>query len=185
MQEISMHAYGVEVDNQRMGYLLDDAGTIQSRLVWFHLSSLLSHAAMISKIVSPISRNAVATDRSNAIKAAIGIAGDSEVLPRNARDNTEHFDERMDNWVSADANEILEIVLPNRNGYNYLGRAETRIRRVLLKEEYVFVSENRDGSKFELDLHPLLDEIRRIGVESQRWIRDKSPYAFIYPRAGG
>lgn len=182
MQEISMHAYGAEVDAKRIFELLDRHETIQSRLVWFHLASLLSHAGMISKLASPISRDAAANARGAALKAALSVEATSEILPRNARDNTEHFDERIDNWVSANATEIMEIVLPDRGGYNYLRGDEKRVRRVLLKKELVFISENRDGSKFELELKPLVQEVARIGNEATKWINTKSPYHFMYPR---
>ena len=182
MQEVSMHAYGAEVDMKRIHELLDRPETIQSRLVWFHLASFLSHVGMISKLASPISRDAAAGARGTALKAALNVAATSEVLPRNARDNTEHFDERIDNWVSANAGEIMEIVLPDRGGYNYLRGNEKRVRRVLLKQEFVFISENRDGSKFELELGPLVQEVARIGEEATKWINTKSPYHFVYPR---
>lgn len=182
MQEISMHVYGAEVDLKRIHELLDKNETIQSRLVWFHLASFLSHAGMISKLISPVSRDAAANARGAVLKATLNVAATSEVLPRNARDNTEHFDERIDNWVSANATDIMEIVLPNRDGYNFLRGDEKRVRRVLLKQELVFISENRDGSKFELELKPLVQEVGRIGDEATKWLNTKSPYHFVYPR---
>lgn len=182
MQEISMHAYGAEVDIKRIHELIDNHETIQSRLVWFHLASFLSHVGMISKLISPISKDATANARGAALKTALTVAATSEVLPRNARDNTEHFDERIDNWVSVNATDIMEIVLPNRGGYEFLRVNEKRIRRVLLKEEFVFISENRDGTKFELELNPLIQEVARIGDEATKWINTKSPYHFVYPR---
>lgn len=182
MQEIAMHAYGAEVDMGRIHELLDSHETIQSRLVWFHLASFLSHVGMISKLVSPISRDAAANARGAALKSELNVAATSEVLPRNARDNTEHFDERIDNWVSANATDIMEVVLLDRGGYIYLRGDEKRVRRVLLKHELVFISENRDGSKFELELKPLVKEVARIGDEATKWINTKSPYHFTYPR---
>lgn len=181
MQEVAMHAYGAELDMSRIGELLDNPETVQSRLVWFHLSSFLSHVAMISKLVSPIAKDDAVKNRGDELKATLSIAPNSDVLPRSARDNFEHFDERIDNWVSANATDILEIVFPDRAGYNSLRGAEKRVRRVLLKQEWVFVSENRDGSKFELELRPLLEEVKRIGSEATTWINTKSPYKFIYP----
>jgi hypothetical protein len=182
MQEISMHAYGSDIDMKCIDNLLTDPEMIQSRLVWFHLSSFLSHVGMISKLVSPISKDAIAKARGSALKAALSVSTTSEVLPRSARDNTEHFDERIDNWVSANAGNIMEIVLPDRNGYNFMRGDEKRVRRVLLKQEYVFISENRDGSKFEVELRPLAEEVARIGNEATNWINTKSPYHFVYPQ---
>ena len=177
-----MHAYGAEVDMKRIHDLLDRQETIQSRLVWFHLASFLSHVGMISKLISPISKDATANARKAALKTALNVVTTSEVLPRNARDNTEHFDERIDNWVSENATNIMEIVLLDRDGYEYLRVDEKRIRRVLLKQELIFISENRNGSKFELELKPLVQEVIRIGNEATKWIDTKSPYHFVYPR---
>lgn len=177
-----MHAYGAEIDCKRIDELLLEPETVQSRLIWFHLASFLSHVGMISKLVSPISKDATAKARSTALKTALNIAIESEILPRNARDNTEHFDERIDNWVSKDATDILEAVFPNRQGYQYLRGNDKRVRRVLLQQEYIYISENRDGSKFELEINPLINEIVRIGAESAKWINENSPYHFVYPQ---
>ncbi len=76
----------------------------------------------------------------------------------------------------------MEIVLPDRGGYDYLRGDEKRIRRVLLKQELIFISENRDGSKFELELKPLVQEVARIGDEATTWTNTKSPYHFVHPR---
>lgn len=177
-----MHVYGAEVDMKRIEELVSNPETIQSRLVWFHLASFLSHVGMVSKLVSPVSKAVTAIARGNDLKVALGIAATSEVLPRNARDNTEHFDERIDNWVSVNAEHIIEIVVPDRAGYDYLRGNEKRVRRVLLKHEYVYISENRDSSKFELELKPLFQELARIGAAATQWINANSPYCFVYPR---
>ena len=182
MQEISMHAYGANVDMKQIHKLLDRHETTQSRLVWFHLASFLSHVGMISKLISPISKDPTPKARGTALQTALNVAATSEVLPRNSRDNTEHFDERIDNWVSANATDIMEIVLPDRGGYDYLRGDEKRIRRVLLNQELIFISENRDGSKFELELKPLVQEVARIGDEATTWTNTKSPYHFVHPR---
>lgn len=177
-----MHAYGAEIDMRHIDEFLAHHETMQSRLVWFHLASFLSHVGMISKLVSPISNGATANARGVALKTSLNIVAASEILPRNARDNTEHFDERIDNWVSANATDILEIVFPDRDGYDYLRGDEKRVRRVLLRKEHVFISENRDGTTFELELRPLIQEVKRIGDEATDWINSKSPYHFAYPR---
>lgn len=115
------------------------------------------------------------------VKKELIIGVNSEILPRSARDNYEHFDERIDNWVDANATDILEIVLPYRNGYAYLRGSQKRVRRVILLQEYIYISENRDGSHFELELNPLINEIERIDVAATNWIDTKSPYHFLYP----
>lgn len=181
MQEISMHGLGAEIDFQQLIEALNNAETRQTRFVWFYLSSFLSHAAMVSKYLDPIRPNALKRERMNALRDKLNVTEQSNVLPRDARDNVEHFDERIDNWVGSDAT-ILEIVLDNRAGYDYLRIPEKRVKRVLIQEGLVFVSEKRDQTKFELELAPLYEEIKRIGEAAQQWIDQESPYNFIFPQ---
>jgi len=115
------------------------------------------------------------------LRVTLNVADDSDVLPRDTRDNIEHFDERIDNWVGSDGR-ILEVVLANRSGYDFLRPDEKQIKRVLLQEELIFISEKRDGNKFELELRPLFEEVKRIGNEAEEWIKNSSPYHFVYPQ---
>ena len=103
-------------------------------------------------------------------------------MPRDTRDNVEHFDERIDNWVGGENQNLLEIVLPGRDGYNFMHVSEKRVKRVLILNELVFVSEKKDGSKFDLSLRPLHEEVQRIAAEAEKWIAENSPYHLIYPR---
>lgn len=182
MQEISMHGLGAEIDIKQFLQAVNNEETRQTRIVWFHLTSFLSHAAMISKLVSPISPHGVKKERKCLLQKALNIQSDSEVLPRSARDNVEHFDERIDNWIGTDSSTILESVLLNRAGYNYLGVDRKRVKRMIILDELVFISERKDASKFELKLQPLFDEVKRIADEAEAWIENNSPYNFIYPQ---
>ena len=178
MQEISMHSLGAEIDFKHFLQTVKNEETRQTRTVWFHLTSFLSHAAMISKLVSPISPRGVKIERMNLLQEALNIESNSEVLPRNARDNVEHFDERIDNWIGADSSTLLEVVFPNRAGYDFMNVDEKRVKRILLLDELIFISETRNADKFELKLQPLFDEVKRIGDEAEAWIESTSPYNF-------
>jgi hypothetical protein len=182
MHEICMHSLGADREYERLKVTLAEDATRQKRIVWFHLTAFLSHAAMISKYLSPIGRSEVASARKQALRDRLGVDSASDVLPRDARDNVEHFDERLDNWVGRGNQEILEIVLPNRSGYKYLNVQSKRVKRVLLLDEMSFISEKRDSSQFELELEPLHLEIVRIGTAAETWVKTKSPYHFVYPR---
>lgn len=182
MQEVSMHALGEDVAYGNLLSALGKHETRQTRFVWFHLTSMLHHAAMISKFLQPVSRQEIAIARGEALRRALHVAEDSEVLPRDARDNVEHFDERLDNWAG-DANPtILEIVLNNREGFDYMRVADKRVKRLLIASELVFVSERKNNSKFEVKLQPIHEEVQRIGQEAGAWTQGNSPYQFIYPR---
>lgn len=182
MQELAMHGLGAEIDFTNLLQSLGNQDTCQTRIVWFHLTSFLAHAAMISKYLSPINPRGLTKDRIDLLREKLHIEDGSDVLPRDARDNVEHFDERIDNWVGDNAKTILEIVLDGRPDYNYLRADESRVKRILLQNEMIFISEKRDGSKFELSLQPLFEEVKRIGNEAGAWIDNSSPYHFLYPR---
>ena len=181
MHEIGMHSLGAQREYDQLVSTLQDDRSRQTRLAWFHLTSFLSHAAMISKYLSPISKGEVAGLRKQALRDRLGVDATSEVLPRDTRDNVEHFDERLDNWVGGNNQQILEIVLPNRASYSYLRVAEKRVKRVLILDEMAFVSEKKDETKFQLYLVPLRDEVARIGAAAESWVSASSPYHFIYP----
>lgn len=184
MHEICMHGMGADIEYEQLNAALKNGQTRQTRLVWFHLTSFLSHAAMISKYLSPISRNEVAVARKHALMALLGVTSGSDVMSRDTRDNIEHFDERIDNWVGGESKNLLETVLPDRDSYNFMRVSEKRVKRVLILDELVFVSEKKDASKFDLSLRPLHEEVQRIAAEAQKWITASSPYHFIYPPDG-
>lgn len=177
-----MHGFGANLAYQSLLITIEDPTTRQTRQVWFHLTSFLHHAAMISKLLAPVRKaGEMASVRGKALKEALGVRGDSEVLPREARNNVEHFDERMDRWI-ADANStILEMVLDDRDGYDYLHVAEKRVKRVLIANELVFVSEREDSTKFELRLQPVYKEVERIKHAADRWLERSSPYHYLFP----
>lgn len=177
MQELTMHALGAKIDFSSLLKALENPDTRQTRYVWFHLTSFLSHAAMISKYLDPIRPNALKQERMNTLREKLTVSNESHVLPRDARDNIEHFDERIDNWVGSDGS-ILEVVLNNRAAYEFIKGADNKVKRILLQDELIFISENRDQTKFELKLEPLSEEITRIGDTGNRWIEKHSPYNF-------
>lgn len=182
MEELGMHGFGAFREFKALETAIANPGTINTRVVWFHLTSFLAHAAMISKYLFPIKPRGIKQTRMQVLRDQLGIDDRSAILSRDARDNVEHFDERIDNWVENGGGAILEAVIPNRRGYDYLRAGEKRIKRLLLAEEMIFISERRDGSQLELPLEPLIAEAQRIGKEANRWIGEESTYHAIYPR---
>lgn len=178
-----MHAFGEDVAYCELLRTLGSHEERQTRFVWFHLTSMLHHAAMISKFLRPISKTtSKATARGETLRRNLHVAETSVVLSRDARDNVEHFDERLDNWVDNASPAVLEIVLDDREDYDSLRVAEKRVRRLLIADQLIFVSERKDSTKFELKLQPLHEEVQRIGREAAEWIGAISPYHFISPR---
>ncbi len=182
MHELLMHGWGASREFEALRAALADQRTRQTRIVWFNLTAFLSHAAMISKYLSPINPRGVKETRMNVLRSKLGVDDSSDIVPRDARDNVEHFDERIDNWIGQPGQAVIESVLDDRAAYEYLGAEQKRIKRVLLEKEMIFIFENRDGSKLELALEPLADEVSRISEEARRWVENESPYYFIYPQ---
>lgn len=180
IQEVAMHALGVEIQFSNFLKCLENEETRQTRLVWSYLSSFLSHAAMISKFVDPVSPSGLKRQRMNALRIILEVDQASEVLPRQARDNIEHFDERIDNWVINSEFNHLEIVCLDRNTAIECMRNGMRVKRVLAWKELIFFSENRDGSRLELELMPLFEEVKRIGNKAIEWL-ERSSHIFVFP----
>lgn len=185
MHELAMHSWGVDREFRALEAAIADSYTVQTRIVWFHLTSFLSHASMISKYLDPIRKNKIQKQRMDVLRKKLGVDRHCHILSRDARDNVEHFDERIDNWVGQGKQAVLEVVLPDRAGYDFLAADGKRIKRVLLAAEMVFVSEKRDGCKLEFKLRPLAADAKKIGDNATRWIVDESPYHFIFPQKGG
>ena len=181
MQEISMHGIAAEIDFDKLRDILQNHETRQSRFVWFYLTSFLTQAAMISKYLDPIRPNELKQERMRILRHKLNVTDQSNVLPRYARDNVEHFDERIDNWIGGDGM-ILEMVLDDRAAHDFLRVSEKRVKRVLIQDDLIFISERRDQTKFELELLPLYAEIKRIGDAASQWVGEESPYQYIYPK---
>ncbi len=188
MQEIQMHSHAACQEYDCMREVVNDPNRRQTRQVWFHLAAFLSHAAMISKYLSPTERSgkdalkAVPVQRSIKLREIFQLADSTEVLNRDARNNVEHFDERIDNWVRRRDQNILECVLPDRASYESRFRETWRIKRVLLLDELTFISENKIGDKFEQALEPVHEVIKKIRDHADLWTTNSSTYHFISPR---
>lgn len=176
-----MHVLGADVAYRGLLATLANHETRQTRIVWFQLTSFLHHAAMISKFVNPVSTKGIAIVRGKALQQALDVKEGSEVLPRRARDNVEHFDERIDRWLTnEESKSVMEIVVSKREGYDFLDIANKRVKRVLIADSLTFVSEAKDGTKFELPLKPIHEEIDRIGRAAESWLGG-APYGNIPP----
>ena len=176
MEELAMHGFGAEVYFNKLTSALASQENNQSHIVWLYLSTFLAHTAMISKYLKPTGtkdngKNKVAKDRAKQLKAILKINDKAKLLTRNARDNLEHFDERIDNWIDTGKG-VLQMVVDNREGYEYLSHNKN-IKRVILFKELIFVSENKDGSKEEVQLRPLFLEVQKISYAASNWLGSK------------
>lgn len=148
--------------------LVNDPETRQTRIVWAHAHAFLTHSAMMSKLLkSPQRRVPLAQQRSQFLSELLEVPEDSAIFDRNARNNIEHQDERLDLWIEQDGGSLIEIVFFNRAGFDFLARPndpEGRrkfIRRALILDELIFVTQGREGYEF-TPIGLIAEEVKRI-----------------------
>lgn len=66
------------------------------------LQEALSHCAAVSRFFWPAVKNKLAVARAKTLREAFGIGDDSPLRSRAIRNHVEHFDERLDRFLSAD-----------------------------------------------------------------------------------
>lgn len=115
--------------------------------------------------------------------AHLQVENKSPLLPRTARDNLEHFDERIDNWVARNKDKVLEMVFDDRDGFNFIIDDKAAIRRVLIANEMVFISEDRRGNPVEMQLSPVFDELRLLQEVCLHKLATESPYSYKLAQA--
>jgi hypothetical protein len=174
--EVQMHAASAIASYAFLGDLLVNLETRQRRDVWFALVSFLTHAGMISKFLEPI--EASAKQRGAQIKQHLEVPDDSAILARMARNNLEHFDERMDGWVKRNEKRVLEMVFQDREGFNFIADQPCAIRRVLIADEMVFISEDRSGTPVEMPLLPIYEAIKKLNAVCLHKLATESPYTY-------
>lgn len=181
--EIYLHASSAMASYQQLLCLLESSKTNQSREVWFVLLSFLTHTAMVSKFLDPIGSDKTKEIRGVELRNYLDVSDDSPILPRDARDNLEHIDERIDRWVQRGDVKILEMVFADRAGFDFLYEGDGAIRRVLIAEEMVFISENREGRRTETALRPVFESLSKLHAVCAEKLRADSPYGYILAQA--
>jgi hypothetical protein len=179
--EIQTHAASALASYGLLCDLLANKATHQRRDIWFALVSFLTHAAMISKFLDPI--KASAKKRGVELRAHLGVPNESAILPRAARDNLEHFDERIDGWVERNEQRVLEMVFQDREGFKFLRHQSRAIRRVLIADEMVFISEDRNGAPVEMPLVPIYEGIQQLNATCLHKLATESPYNYMLAQA--
>ena len=180
--EIHMHASTALASYSHLLELVNDKRSRQSREVWFVLLTFLTHAAIVSKLLDPIG-SGDNKSRGKDLRAHLQVPDDSAILPRGARDNLEHIDERIDTWVRRGDIKILEIVLDNREGFEYLCEGDIAIRRVLIRDEMVFISEDRNGHRLETLLQPVFESLKALHAVCVHKLQTESPYSYLLAQA--
>lgn len=171
-----MHTSSAIASYQQLLHVLGDNTTRQSRDVWFVLLSFLTHAAMVSKFLDPVRPDEAKGKRRVELRAHLDVPDNSPILPRDARDNLEHIDERIDKWVQRGDTKILEMVFDNRVGFEYVLESNGAVRRVLIADEMVFITEDREGRRIETALRSVFESLQQLHSRCSEKLRTESPY---------
>ena len=175
VEEIFVQGVFAKTSFESMNAILADDNKRQSRFVWVHLQGFLNHSAMISKMLDSPGKSSIAKARSSQLCATLQVDADSAVFDRNARNNVEHLDERLDNWLDHNSFNLLELVVDDRKGFEFvtlprsLPNSTMFVRRLLILDEMVFVTQGRIGLE-ETRLSPLFDEICKIVDKAYAYI---------------
>ena len=157
LEETWLHALVALSEYAALEELLCDDENVQSRMVWIRVHSFLTHSAMVSRLVFATGKRSARTEY---LQRVLLVEQDSPLRDRAARDNVEHLDERFDDWLSENGVGLMEIVVPSRKGYEYIKRQ--RVRRLLIRDEMVFVTQGRgDKGHVEVSLEALRRELER------------------------
>ncbi len=181
--EIYLHVASADANYQNLLILLEDEERKQSRIVWLSLFSFLTHTAMVSKLLFPIGSDKAKEARGSDLRGYLDVAKDSPILLRNARDNLEHIDERIDGWVQRGDKKIIEMVFDDRDGFNYICKDDGAVRRVLIMDEMVFISEDRSGQRIETALVPIHDALKILLSKCTENLAKDMPYSLVLAKA--
>ena len=71
------------------------------------IHGVLTHAALISKLLSPSSASEYSQQRAVQLRSLLSIADSDKILSRRLRNHFEHYDERLDDWAQNSENHNL------------------------------------------------------------------------------
>jgi hypothetical protein len=178
--EVWLHSVIALGEFDAMVGFLDNPDTLQHRGVWVRLQAFLTHTGMVSKLFSPPTKDAVSKARGESLSRHLNVTATSPLMNRDARNAIEHLDERMDNWLRGDTRAFLECVFPDRAALNFLSQSRTAIRRALILDEMVFVTEGKAGRE-EAALLPLREELVRIVSKCMQRFKTDDPHSYVHP----
>jgi len=96
-EEVLIHIEAALTELDLLRNLLGNPDTVQSREVWVRLQTFLTHVGMVSKLFFPPTGNKVSQQRGTDLQSHLEIDDKNPINNRDARNATEHLDERMDN----------------------------------------------------------------------------------------
>jgi len=163
MDKHHLHWFTVEIETHTSAALsayklieqmLANKNSLQSREVWFLAQSFLTHTAMVSKMFAPSRKEQ--KYRGSLLREHLSIQDHSPILPRDARDNLEHIDERVNRWVK-----------DRKNGF----------------VEMVFITEDKFGKRAETNLKTIAKNLEVLLKSCRHKLQTESPYQYLLAQA--
>lgn len=190
MDKHHLHWFTVEIETHISAALsaykliekmLANKNSMQSREVWFLAQSFLTHTAMVSKMFAPSRKEQ--QYRGSLLREHLSIQDHSPILPRDARDNLEHIDERVNRWVKDRKNGFVEMVFYDRIGFNYICQPDTAVSRALIADEMVFITEDKFGKRAETNLKTIAENLEILLKSCRHKLQTESPYQYLIAQA--
>jgi|GEM_PF-4038456 len=166
LDEVYAHCIASITTSELVLKQLSNPIEIQNKNIWINLQTALVHATITANYI--YSQKPTAKLRTDFLKETIKPSSGSPLYNRNARNYLIHIDEKFDHWLNDidKYNGMVESVLPNRKAFDYLNDSKKFIRRIILKEELIFIYQVNDEIR-ELELNPILEEIHKIRVNTE------------------
>lgn len=89
--------------------------------VFRSLHSMLTHASNVSKLLWPPRSKNNAKARGRSLRAILAITDESPLRSRELRNNLEHFDEQLDEWVKSPTAMIVDDTIGDISGAKQFG----------------------------------------------------------------
>jgi len=185
IEEVYVHCNFALCGLTKVTYHLEDEFNYQHKGVWADLQMGLTNAAIVSAYIFSTKPNT--QRRTDFLKQILKPSENSPLMNKVARNYLTHIDEKFDFWLNNenDFSGILETVLPNRKSYDYINSDTYFVRRVLLKEELVFIFQTGQDKK-EYEIKPLMKELELILKNADQYLgkleADDNGLHFIRPR---
>lgn len=163
LTEIADSAHFGVLMREKFLELISQPDNRQSTQVWMTLQSALLSYGSVSRFLFPPRNGATAQKRGEDLRLELGIADESPLRDRDARNAVEHFDERLDRCLEKPDAGIMQMVFEDRNSYDYLNPDRWIIRRAYIVDEDLFITEGKVvGSRVEMPLGEIFDELERV-----------------------
>ena len=140
---------------------INDKSRRSTDLIFSSIHSFLSHCAMISKMLKAYDEE----DKALSIGSILNISLDSIIHKRKFRNNLEHYDKELKNWIGKYPKGV------NIGTYN-IGPKNFFKGNILLVSHYDPITSNFTFVNEDFNLNEMLSEVSRVKVIADDWVKN-------------